>query len=281
LIQDDEVKVQSRNCFLDFDSPSGKLVKPHQEYFIKAYKDSQAKKLVIFGEFCGPKVQKGVALSKLPNDIFAIFSILKDGEIYYEPEDISKFLPNLPKNFHIIEWQTEIFTMNFLNEKDLTEKAEKINEIVEKIDVEDPWVLKHYNIKGIGEGLVLYPIGLASENNTLSDEIFTGFVWKAKGSKHSNVKNQKSAQVKPEKAEGITKFAEMMTTEARLEQGLGEIGLDKKNTGSFVKWVVADVEKEGKAEAEESGINLKQALGAVTKIASAWYQDQLKKSETK
>ena len=66
----------------------------------------------------------------------------------------------------------------------------------------------------------------------------------------------------------------MMTTEARLKQGLEEVGLDKKNTGKFVKWIVADVEKEGKAEAEESGINLKQCLGAVGKIASSWYQQQ-------
>eukprot|EP01080_Neovahlkampfia_damariscottae_P003258 gene3258-5701_t len=279
LIQDGVVKVQSRNCFLDFDSPSGKLVKNHQNYFLDIYKKSKSKKMVIFGEFCGPRVQKGVALTQLKNDLFAIFSILLDDEIIYEPSIISKLLPEIPSNFYVIDWFTEIFELKFFDEKDLQQKAEFINEKVDKIDKEDPWVKELFNISGPGEGLVLYPIGLSSENQTLSQELFTSFVWKAKGEKHRNVKNQKSAQIKPEKAQGIENFAKMMTTDARLEQGVSEIGLDKKNTGKFVKWIVADVEKEGKAEAEESGLNLKQALGAVSKIASSWYQEQIKKSE--
>lgn len=276
-ITQDGIEIQSRSQFLDIKgSPFGKIFNPNISYFKECFSKSKAKSMIIFGEFCGPKVQKGVALSKLKGDVFAVFSILLDGELIIETDTINQLLPKLPKNFYVIDWYTKEYPFNFLEKEKMQKSLDEINDIVAKIDQECPWTLKEFDIKGPGEGLVFYPVSLKEKNGTLSLDNFSTFVFKAKGDQHRNVENQKSVQVKPQKAEDIEKFAKMMTPTPRLEQGLKEIGLDAKNTGKFVAWVKADVEKEGKDELNESGLNLKDAIAAVGKIASSWYQEQLK-----
>lgn len=272
----EDIRIQSRSHFLPENTPFGKLFYPNISYFKECFNKTNSKFMVIFGEFCGPKVQNGVALAKLKGNVFVIFSILMNGVLIIEPELIHQILPDLPKNFFILDWFTKEYSFNFMKKDQMQKNIDEINDIVAKIDQECPWTLKHFDIHGPGEGIVFYPVSLKDNNGNLSIQDFCTFVFKAKGESHRGVKNQKSVQVQPEKASDADKFALLMVTTPRLEQGLKEVGLDSHSIGKFINWIKTDVEKEGKDELEESGLEMKEVLSSVSKVAGSWYQNMLK-----
>ncbi len=170
--------------------------------------------------------------------------------------------------------------------------------LVEQIDKEDPWVRQVFNIKGPGEGtyhvmltfegLVWYPIACKNAEGLITFDYFSNFVFKTKGESHRGIKSNKSASIAPEVAESADKFAQMMVTEARLEQGepkmlthcsagLTEIGggINKKLTQQFVGWILNDVNKEGKDELEVSHLDWKDVTKKVSERAVKWYMDKV------
>ena len=141
-------------------------------------------------------------------------------------------------------------------------------------------------------GLVWYPINLNKPDTTaLARDTYATFVFKTKGEKHRVVNTKKPAQISAESVESAAKYAELMLAVPRLNQGMlllwltfvsgGGLtlfsgaqhvgGFDKKYIANFMKWIVADVEKEGKDELEASGLEWKQVAGVVTQKAREWY----------
>jgi len=293
-----KLKVQSRNLFQDEKSALGKLVLKHEKKFIESFLNNRKKlsellnekeinNFVIFGEICGPKIQKGVALSSLKNDIFAIFALLVNEDyIIYDPKEIEKFLPSeLPQHVYVLPWykneknEDYTYSLDFMNQEKLEKKADDINLQVSKIDKEDPWVYQVFKIKGHGEGIVLYPLNVGDDhlvkNGVIKTNVYEVFSFKAKGDKHKNVQKQKSAQVNPQTAKGAKAYAELMVTQARCEQGAKEVGeLNLKFTGKFVQWIEKDVLKEGKDELEASKLTWKEVKSEVLKAASSWYKEK-------
>jgi Ni,Fe-hydrogenase I cytochrome b subunit len=51
-------------------------------------------------------------------------------------------------------------------------------------------------------------------------------------------------------------------------------GLQKKNIAAFIKWVVTDVEKEGKDELAASGLEWKQVSPLISTKAREWFLAQ-------
>lgn len=89
------VGAQSRNTFLDKGTGLGEYVHHNRAYFADLFRphaDQSYTRLSVFGEWCGARVQKGVALSMLAKPIFAVFAIQMDDAILYEPEDLTAFL---------------------------------------------------------------------------------------------------------------------------------------------------------------------------------------------
>jgi hypothetical protein len=89
------VGAQSRNTFLDKGTGLGEYVHHNRAYFANLFRPDAEQaytRLSVFGEWCGPRVQKGVALSMLAKPIFAVFAIQLDDAIVYEPEDLTAFL---------------------------------------------------------------------------------------------------------------------------------------------------------------------------------------------
>lgn len=220
----------------------------------------------------------------LKSDIFVVFAVQIDNVIVIEPESILKIVTkdgtvSLPKFMHVLPWHTDKFPLRFLDEKQLNSEVEKLNQLVQQIDNEDPWVLKTFNIKGPGEGLVLYPVSLVDKDGHLAADLFPEFVFKAKGEKHRMVKStktKKTVTITPEVAANAKKYAEMMLTEARLQQGVKEVGgVDKKLMSKFVMWMKNDVQKEGKHELEVSNLKWEQVDKTVASMAIEWYKKQL------
>lgn len=235
------------------------------------------KDVVIFGEWCGPGVQKGVAVSQIPKKCFAIFAaVILDSageptdDLITDPDSLSEFVDGVP-DAYVLPWFGDDITVDLLAPADeLTPIVERINAIVEGVEAEDPWVSRTFGVKGTGEGVVYYPISHSGRKS------FSELAFKAKGEKHQVIAHAKPAQLDPQVAESIDKFAELVLPTPRLEQGAravarGELTFDAKLIGPFLKWIGDDVQKETAAELQASDLTWKQVQKSVSDRARKWY----------
>jgi hypothetical protein len=107
----------------------------------------------------------------LKQKIFAIFAIMIDDSIIYEPDDVARIMTKngsvtLPPRVHILPWHsTEQFTFTFVDEKKYEHVVEHINTIVSGIDKEDPWLVlpslthSHTHVYGHVHHLSMVSIG--------------------------------------------------------------------------------------------------------------------------
>jgi len=290
------VEAQSRSIFLPKTSGLGELVQRNLEYFRNLFRPNEEgsvfppySRLCVFGEWCGPGVQKSVALSRLPNTIFAVFAVQMEDVILYEPDEITAFLTHngtikLPDHVYVLPWHTEEFVFDLANSAQVESQLDLVNALTNAIDVEDPWVLKVFGVRGPGEGLVWYPINVdvgtyETETPTqplkvraVAEDVYAAFAFKTKGEKHRVIATKLAAQTKPEVAADAIKYVALMLPEPRLQQGVQTVGgLDKKHISAFIKWVVGDVEKEGKDELAASGLQWKQVSPIISTKAREWY----------
>lgn len=230
--------------------------------------------LVFFGEWCGPGIQKGVAISQVPAKTFAVFaamSIPDEALLITEPNDLIHFVPQIP-NVHVLPWSGVTVQIDWTwSTEELQAKADHINEHVEKIEACDPWVKAIFGVEGTGEGLVFYPTSSHKGRTNFSNLSF-----KAKGEAHRVVKQPKAATVDPQVAQSIDDFVSLVLTEARLEQGAGVVNgdsgeFDKRRTGDFVRWILADLVKETQDELEAAGLTMAQVQKSLSSRASRWY----------
>lgn len=234
---------------------------------------------VVYGEWCGPGVQKGVAVTQIPNKIFAPFAVrtlTPDSEndaMLFEPAEVAASCPKLD-DVHVIPWfndRTMILVDWSAEEQVLQPTLDRINTYVDAVEQKDPFISARFGVDGVGEGLVAYPIGRGHLYANVSDLMF-----KAKGKKHQVVAHTKPVQLDPTVASDMSSFAELVVTTARLEQATmatndGKLEYDIKRVGEFMKWINLDVLKECQGELEASGLEQKQAMKACTDRARNWY----------
>jgi hypothetical protein len=332
---DGTITAQSRTVELSVEKDNegfAKWVKANEDYW-RANKEQsptadQRKGMIIFGEWIGPGVQKGVACSEIPKKVFCVFAARpmgepnpktvqaetyfnKEGQLAFrenyayapdlivEPTALEALVHSIPDTY-VIDWHN-VAAMHgsdtriaarvevdwTLGDEDLTKQTDKINEWVMAIEAKDPWIARVFGINGTGEGLVFYPIS----KEHLGYENFKNLTFKAKGDKHRVVKTSAPAQVNVAAAANITAFVEMVLTPARLEQGaraiLGEhkhedslrclfcttgaLTYNNKQTGKFLTWITADVQKETQDELEASKLDWKQVSKPLGEKARAWY----------
>jgi RNA ligase len=218
----------------------------------------------LFGEWAGPGVEGGMAVSNLPQKIWAVFgAILADGTLVYDPEQLRELAPDCL----ILPWATEEVVVDFTSPTSLGEVEARVNEMVAQIEQEDPWIRATFGVSGLGEGLVFYPVGELPPGWPAQD-----LLWKAKGDKHRTA-GIKPVQVKPTASPSVEAFVQNVVTPARLEQGLSFIGgvKDPKKTGAFLQWLVADVQKETGPELAASNLTWDQVKNAVQVAARTWF----------
>jgi len=91
------VKAQSRHQFITQNSTIGfgKMVAANEDYFkslLDPPMEPHCNKIIIFGEYCGPKIQKGVSAANLPFNFFGVFAIDIGGQLIIEPQDIQDLM---------------------------------------------------------------------------------------------------------------------------------------------------------------------------------------------
>jgi hypothetical protein len=131
-------------------------------------------------------------------------------------------------------------------------------------------VARYFGIEnGTGEGLVW------THDN--GKEVYR---FKVKGELHSISKVRTLAAVDIDRVNSINELVSNIVTENRLNQGLdylkeNKIGLDVRNTGSFIKWVTSDIIKEEIDTIAGCGFEVKEVMGSVSKKAKTWYFENI------
>jgi len=228
-----------------------------------------------FGEWCGPNVQKGVAVSYLPNKIFVLFGIrikycdgrVRNVPIEYLEEclifDDELIYDNSINFYNIFQFGKYEVEIDFSNPEAVQNELVRLTE---EVEANCP-VGKFFGVteNTVGEGIVW-----------VSEEDHGGHVFKVKGEKHSVSKVKTLAAVDVEKVKSIEEFVENTVTENRLRQGLEVLrreGIiaDMKATGHFVKWISSDIAREEADTLEASGLTMKDVGSLLSTRARKWF----------
>lgn len=246
--------------------------------------------LVVFGEWAGGNIQKGVALNGLPK-MFVIFAVcvetVVNGELHQQwlsadqVKDIGDGFgleaADASKIYSIYQFPTYRIEIDFACPEVTQNEIVAITDAVEK---ECP-VGKQLGNTGIGEGVVWRCDSNWVTGNGL-DVKTSDLIFKVKGKKHSDTKVKVTAAVDVELVNSIREFAANVTTDHRLEKGIAflresnpEISLER--TGEFLKWVNNDVMKEELDVITESKLEVKAVMGAVSRAARQWFLKEVEK----
>jgi hypothetical protein len=236
--------------------------------------------ITIFGEWCGPGVEKGMAVSALKGKLFAVFGIQvgygADAKVIYDPDEIAAMLPKGVPDLYVLPWEGSEFSVDFRYKEDMERVVTFLNKWVDDVEHEDPWIKRTFGTSGLGEGLVFYPTRNNDGTTIPTDPTELALLmFKAKGEKHRTAGTPVPVQVDATVVESVDEFVKLMVTEARLTQGLSTVcpdGPDIRATGKYLAWVSADVEKESKAELEASGLTWEQVSKAVQAKARDWFK---------
>lgn len=286
VLRDGRVFAQSRTRLLGQGNDNSGFrawVELHKSYFATLASEQD---LVIFGEWCGEGIQKRTAISSVGKKLFAVFAIQFYSHhtfyqnLFVEPDTLSVNAWLDHPDIYILPWLEPCFELNFADTDSLRATADSISKYVQEVENCDPWVEATFGVKGIGEGIVLYP--MLDEWEADKYRLICDLMFKAKGEKHQVVRQKKAAQIDPEVAKGIDDFGDLVVTTARLEQGLVDLNLvytapDMRQMGSFLKWIAFDVHNECEKELEASGLSWKQVNKRITQLARDWYRAQIEK----
>lgn len=245
----------------------------------RAYFEALRPGLVVFGEWCGPGVEKGMAISQVASKQFVVFAV-RDGErVVYEPDEVRALVPaaGAPAELHVLPWHGEPITIDYGSRESLERSAAALNDRVAAVEHEDPWVRSTFGISGLGEGLVFYPLDVDGAAPRSDPEGLAALMFKAKGDKHRTAGARTAVQVDTTVVGSVAEFVALMVTDARMQQGLSVVcdgTVDMKHTGKLLAWVVADVRKESVAELEAAGLTWPQVEKAVQSAARTWFLAQ-------
>lgn len=280
-VHDGKVYSQKRSSFCTVDNDNYGFAS-----FIDSIKDKVLDSLpdgtILYGEWVGPGVQKGVALSEIDEKYFVAFAVLTKGEddqmwFSVTPECVGMYVEAMDEpRVMSLDWHTDEIELDF-TKKD-TDQVEKINEMIEEIDKECPFVKEVFNISGVGEGIVFYPVNkdMADGGLNITHEDFRNYSFKAKGQKHEVVKTKKkAAEWEPEKIKKVNDFVEMFLTENRMEQvAKTELNDDfsLKNIPVFLKNIGQDIKKESVDEVEKNEIEWGDVSKIINGRAVKWFK---------
>lgn len=242
---------------------------------------------VLFGEWCGPGVNKGTAIQQINHKIFAVFGASRirtqeaESDDFLDAPEEFQTVADLVKTVHVLPWAGPTISVNWVEtDEGLSPITDEINQQILAVEACDPWVKATFGIDGLGEGLVYYPVSPTHRGR----KGFSELAFKAKGEKHRVAQAARAAQVAPVAAETVDAFVAMTVTEARLDQGAravlapsedGEAKFSRTHIGPFIGWVAKDVEKETQTELRASGLTWKQVGPAVQQAARKWYLEKV------
>lgn len=230
--------------------------------------------LVMYGEWIGEGVQKGVAVSALPRR-FVVFDVMDASE----NEDRPRHAPHQTASmtFGLSQMSASIWPISDFGhyeiEIDFANPELAQNELVRltaQVEAECP-AGKFFGVSGVGEGIVWRCCDADVPFRTHD------LRFKVKGEKHSDSRVKVLAVVDDEAIQSMKVFAERVCTHHRLSKGVDalrdELATEpgSKHTGQFIGWVCRDVLKEEADVIEHAGFDWKMLSKYVTTNARQWY----------
>lgn len=235
---------------------------------IKHHFDGWDGYVVLYGEFAGGSIQKGVALNQLPK-MFIVFGMKK---VCIIDPDNNEWVDSSYVKDHSISVYNATESPSYTIQVDLErpDKAiEQMNSWVDEIDKESPFA-KNLGVSGVGEGLVF-----RVKNQYSFDRAF-----KVKGSSHSKSKIKKLPTVDVQKMDSIQQAVETHCNEDRMEQIYDKIVLSEadkvpQNIGNFIRLLIEDCWEEEGDSVRASDITRKEFSAAASKKAAKWFQEKI------
>ncbi len=260
-----------------------KLIREMETVIRKQFKVTQDTPVTIYGEWIGPGIQNGVAITKLQERHWVLFAA-KAGT-----GDDSKYLDLMEvRELHEMIWETEekvytVFevgtysnTIDFGLGASVEQAIEHMDRLTEAVEEQCPYA-KYHDIEGMGEGIVWVPLGKHWGNSDLC--------FKTKGEKHKQVNKAKRNKptLDPEVIESVDKFVDYALTENRLNQGIEYLKemkspITMQSTGDFLKWIGGDVKRECRLELQDNDLKWTQVAKAVNMKARDFFVEKTRQA---
>ena len=274
---------QSRSNIITPDNDNYGFARWHQtriDFFndiyeqVTDYADCNGNDIVVYGEWAGKGIQKGVGISQVDKHfyVFAIAIANQDGSLRWIDFAKMPYIENGDDVFDIYNFDIPLYTHRIeidFNNPNLVQN--KLIELTEQIENLCP-VAKHFDVEGVGEGIVWSHVTDDGEQ----------LIFKVKGEKHSSTKVKKLASVDVEKLNSVMEFVEYAVTESRLKQALFEVCndvADRTQLGKFIKWVSSDISKEEQDTLKENELTMKDVGSQLSKKAKEWFFEQENKQQ--
>lgn len=213
--------------------------------------------VTVYGEWCGKGIMRGTAINGIEDKIFVIFQIKVDG-VPISADELYEIRDHGQQIYNIYDFPIYNVKIDF---NDPSNAVDKINEWIKVIEKECPGG-KVLGQEGPGEGIVFRCV----ENPK--------FLFKSKGEKHSISHTKAPVEIDPVKVASINEFVEYAVTENRLEQGLETHSLEMKNLGSYIKWVITDIESEESDVLVKSGLTMKDVSKSISNVSRKYFMNK-------
>jgi hypothetical protein len=249
--------------------------------------------ITVYGEWAGPGIAKGDAIQRTDKPRFFIFAIgvgtapdfndktrLTSKWMITDPDAIRTYLPEGIEGdeVRVLPYEDEEpIVFDFSDERQISQALKILNDSVEALDEQDPYVSRTFGIKHPGEGFVLVPQSSAPGELSLEDYARRSF--KTKTAKHRVRKQKQAASPREPLPQTALDFLETFCTEARLEQAAQEICPGRPNIkmlGQIIAWMLKDIQKEAKAEIEALPVEFAKLKPMISGATRDWYQAQIR-----
>ena len=235
--------------------------------------------LTFYGEWAGPGVQSGDAVAQLDTKYFFLFAVQIDDEVVVDPKEIEQLMPELDHVLALPWDRVYNEPLDFGDPEAAQAFADHLNEQVELVGAQDPFIHGIFGVDGPGEGWVFMPLeNMDGEDFGFVDrDWFSAVTFKVKAARHA-VKQGKAATRDIEVPSEVLEFVDMFVTEGRCQQALNTVcdGLaEAEKTGNFLRWMGEDIKKESVEELAEMGLKWGDVSKQVTNAARTWYREEL------
>jgi hypothetical protein len=232
--------------------------------------------IIIYGEWAGPGVQKSDAICMIPQKMFFVFGVLWQDHMITEPNLIREYVP-YHERIMILPWFDEPTMIDTFDVETAKALSVRLDNDVNTIGNEDPFVKEHFGVSGAGEGLVVSPY---FDNGVVPLWMFNTFTFKVKSEAHLVQKTKSpNSSIYIEIPGSIKDFCDQFVTDNRCEQMVSEhLGgsYALQGMGTFLKELNADILKESKNEFAELGVDWKMVAKEINKRAVEWLKEKHK-----
>jgi hypothetical protein len=249
-----------------------RILKKIYDYYCgdSEYNTEGFNQVIIYGEWAGKGIQKGVAISELNKSFFIFDCKIVNTEtdefrwLNISSEAFKVYLGGQSNIYNITDFPNWEIEIDF-NNPELSQN--KLIELTTEVEKECP-VAKQLGVSGIGEGIV-WKTEWKGER----------YIFKVKGEKHSTSKLKTLASVDSEVLKPIQEFVSYACTINRIEQGIQETeAKEKSDILKLLKWVANDIISEEDDALKANNLEWKQVAKECSNRVRQYFFNKIDKT---